>query len=317
MKVFLGLLFHMGMIQMPRIHDYWKKDPLFKLDCFSTKMSRNHFLLTLWCLHFATNPKPGEPNPHGRLVKIKSMLDLFNNTIDNVYYLGKNLSPDESMVLWRGHLIFRQYIKRKRYKYGIKLYMLTEDNGMVLRILVYTGQIDNLGGKVHASNVVLKPMDTKLNVGHVLYMDNFYNSYDLALQLLQADTYCTGILCSNLKNNPDEVTKSKLQKGECKCQYAIGVAVTKWKDKRDNLFISTEYEDSIVETVNKRRQKVQKPHAIEKYNHISGVNLQDQMFSYYPCERKTVRWYKKIGIHLFQIMLLNAHNLHSQYTTRS
>ncbi|KAJ4442471.1 hypothetical protein ANN_04057 [Periplaneta americana] len=124
-------------------------------------------------------------------------------------------------------------------------------------------------------------MDSKLNVSHALYMDNLYNGYHLALQLLQADTYCTGTLCSNRKNNPNEVTKSKLQKGERRCQCANGVAVTKWKDKRDVLFISTEIEDNIVETVNKRGQKVQKPHAIEKYNnHMSGIDRQGQMLSY-------------------------------------
>jgi hypothetical protein len=34
------------------------------------------------------------------------------------------------------------------------------------------------------------------------------------------------------------------------------------------------------------------------------------MLSYYPCERKTIRWYKKIGIHYFQIFLLNSYYLY-------
>lgn len=34
-------------------------------------------------------------------------------------------------VLWRGRLRFRQYIKGKRHKYGVKLYTLTEHQGFL------------------------------------------------------------------------------------------------------------------------------------------------------------------------------------------
>lgn len=53
-------------------------------------------------------------------------MDHFNNKMNTIYCPGKELSLDESMVLWRGRLLFRQYIKNKRHKYGIKLYVLAE-----------------------------------------------------------------------------------------------------------------------------------------------------------------------------------------------
>ena len=37
------------------------------------------------------------------------------------YYPGRDLSLNEAMVLWRGRLLFKQFIKNKRHKYGIKL----------------------------------------------------------------------------------------------------------------------------------------------------------------------------------------------------
>lgn len=39
---------------------------------------------------------------------------------------------------------------------------------------------------------------------------------------------------------------------------------------------------------------------------MSGVDRPGQMLSYYPCERKTLRWYKKVFIHILQQLLLNA-----------
>ncbi|XP_060877563.1 piggyBac transposable element-derived protein 4-like [Metopolophium dirhodum] len=110
--------------------DYWKTDELFNLNCFREKMSRNRYMSIMRSLHFCKNPKAGEKAP-SRINKVKQVLDYFNKRMQDVNQPSKNLSLHESMVLWRGRLIFRQYIKNKRHKYGVKLYMLTEHQGFV------------------------------------------------------------------------------------------------------------------------------------------------------------------------------------------
>ena len=62
-----------------------------------------------------------------RLYKIRPIMDHFNNVMKN-YVPHKSLCNDESMMLWRGRLIFRQYIKNEKHKYGTKLYKLCESN---------------------------------------------------------------------------------------------------------------------------------------------------------------------------------------------
>uniref|UniRef100_A0A2H8TRK2 PiggyBac transposable element-derived protein 4 n=2 Tax=Melanaphis sacchari TaxID=742174 RepID=A0A2H8TRK2_9HEMI len=156
-------------------------------------------------------------------------------------------------------------------------------------------------------------MSEKLNNGHSMYMDNFYNSIDLAEQLLQKKTYCTGTLRSNRKRIPEAVVKSKLKPGETKAMYSNGVLVGKWKDKRDVMYISTEFKNNLILAKNKKGQEKLKPEPIANYNKfMSGIDRQDQMNSYYPFLRKTVRWYKKIGIHVIQMLLLNSYNLYNQ-----
>ena len=69
--------------------------------------------------------------------------------------------------------------------------------------------------------------------------------------------------------------------------------------------------------VNKRKQTVWKPNIVLDYNkHMSGIDRSDQMLSYHSSLRKTVRWYKKVGIHLLEVFLINAHYLY-QETARS
>lgn len=313
LKLFIGLLLHMGTIRCSRVQDYWKQHRLFGIPAFRRYMGRNRFLLIMRCLHFSRNPGQEEPQPADRLYKVRTIIDYFNEKMEAIYVPQKQLSLDESMVLYRGRLLFRQYIKNKRHKYGVKLYVLTESSGLILNFGVYTGVTDDLGGTGHASNVVLFLMKNKLNKGYSLYMDNFYNSFSLATQLLEAQTFCSGTLRSNRKNNPVEVTGKKLKKGETISRYSNGVVIEKWRDKREVLFISTEHEGDLVETFNKRGQPKLKPKPIAEYNrHMSGVDFQDQIMSYYPFTRKTVRWYKKIGLHIIYMMLYNSYMLYNK-----
>lgn len=81
-----------------------------------------------------------------------------------------------------------------------------------------------------------------------------------------------------------------------------------WRDRREVLALSSEHTNELTEVTNRRGELKMKPVAISMYNkYMSGVDRQDQMLSYYPCERKAVRWYKKIGIHYFQLLLLNSY----------
>lgn len=307
----------MGNVRMKRLQDYWKRDPLFHCKAIASSMSRNRFLVVLRSLHFAENPNPATPPPEDRLYKIRPVINYFNERMADVYYPGRELSLDESMVLWRGRLTFRQYIKNKKHKYGIKLYMLTTPTGLIQKFAIYTGMLDDLGGKGHAQKVVLHLMEGKLNCGHHIYMDNYYNSFTLAKTLLGHETHCTGTLRLNRQNNPQEVKDKKLKKGETVARYASGVMIGKWRDKRDVSYISTEFENNIVETENRRKQKISKPLPIVNYNkNMSGIDRQDQMLSYYLSERKTIRWPKKLFMHVLEMLLLNAHYLYNKYAEK-
>ncbi|KFM82040.1 PiggyBac transposable element-derived protein 4, partial [Stegodyphus mimosarum] len=305
----------MGTVRMNRLQDYWKKDPLFHNAGIANSISRNRFLLILRALHFAKNSEPGEPQPTDRLYKIRPVIDFFNERMCEIYYPNRELSLDESMVLWRGRLLFRQYIKNKRHKYGIKLYILSTSSGIVQKIAVYTGLLDDYGGQNHTQKIVLHLLNEKLNVGHHVFMDNYYNSFDLAKLLLDKKTHCTGTLRTTRKNTPKNVQTTKLRKGDTIERYCQGVMIGKWKDKREVSYISTEYKNEMVDILNKRNEIKQKPLPIIKYNaFMSGVDRQDQMLSYYLSERKSLRWYKKLFFHTIEVMLMNSHALYNKYS---
>lgn len=310
-KVFLGLFLHTGTLPLSRLSDYWKTDPLFNIPLYRRCMPKNTFLLILRCLHCTSS----DANVNDRLQKIRPVVDYFNNKMSEVYYPGRELSLDEAMVLWRGRLQFKQYIKNKRHKYGIKLYMLTEPTGIVLKFRIYEGASDIYGGTGHTEKIVLHLLEEKLGNGHAVYLDNFYNSVQLAKKLLDNKTYCTGTLRIDRRDNPKELVSIKLKKGENKSFFNNGVHCGKWRDKRNVTYITTEFDNKMGEFKNKRGVISYKPEAIIGYNtFMSGIDRQDQMLAYYPCNRKTIRWYKKIFFHVLQMSLLNAHYLYNKYS---
>ena len=59
---------------------------------------------------------------------------------------------------------------------------------------------------------------------------------------------------------------------------------------------------------------VMKPTCILDYNrYMSGVDHLDQISSYYPCARKTVKWSKKLVLHLLHLAVMNGFILYKKY----
>lgn len=313
MKKFIGLLFSMGLVSLPSYKKYWSTDVLYKNENFATTMSRERFESILRFFNFGEKPKfDGD-----RLSKIRMIMDHFNETMLRLITPDKNLSIDESMMLWRGRLVFRQYIKNKRHKYGIKFYELCTHDGLVMTVEIYGGQhINDEHSLGQTGATVLKLMQPFLDKGYHVFTDNYYNSVALTNFLTTKKTYITGTLRSDRKGNPKKVISSKLRKGQMIWQSKDDVSVAKWKDKRPVLMISNAHVPNLTNVTNRRGQEKQKPNLVKDYNDcMSGIDRSDQMMSYHSGLRKTVRWYKKAGVHFLEMFLTNAYYLYRKFST--
>ena len=128
MKKFTGIIFRMGIIAVPPYKKYWSTDIFSKNEHFRSVLSRERFETIL--RFFNLGEKPHFEND--RLSKIRMILDHLSDVMVELVTPEKSLSIDESMILWRGRLVFRQYKKNKRHKYDIKFYELCTYDGLVL-----------------------------------------------------------------------------------------------------------------------------------------------------------------------------------------
>lgn len=293
---------------MKRFFSY--SDPLYFHPVLSSTMSGRRYqqILRVICCS-----PPGSRSKG----KVQPLIDMLIARFQSVYGPGKELSLDESLLHFRGRLGFRVYIKNKKNRYGIKFFEVTTSDGYLLNMEMYNSGaqaavLDNSVSKTTA--LVLRLLEPYIMKGHHIFMDNYYNSYELSKKLLNLRTHTNGTLRANRKNNPKKVMASKLKRGEHIWQRRGNVYVSKWKDKRDVLVITTLTHPRLVTTKNKFGKEYLKPEEVVTYNdHMSGIDRCDQMTSTYSSPRKTLRWYKKVLFHLLDVSVWNAFYIYRKY----
>ena len=151
-----------------------------------------------------------DPN-RDRLHKIRPLLDHLEQKFQEVYTPEAAICIDESLILWKGRLLFRQYIPNKRKRFGVKLYALCESStGYMYKFRVYTGRDDPnhdldtdiqndvpVAELLSSEKIVMWLVKPLLDQGYSVYTDNFYTSTKLANLLLTNKTHLTGTVRAN------------------------------------------------------------------------------------------------------------------------
>ena len=104
MLQFLGVVIQMGLVQMPKVDYYWSKSKLYGSAVIQNTMSRDRFELLLKFYHFSNNEK--KHADQDRLFKLKPLLDLLKDQFKSIYIPSSTISIDETMVPWKGRLLF-------------------------------------------------------------------------------------------------------------------------------------------------------------------------------------------------------------------
>lgn len=315
MKNFICILIMMGLQPLPSLAHYWRQDDVY---CSRVPdiMARNRFELLLRMFHVSDNEKV---QPGDRLSKINNLVKMLNEKFKMYVEPKDKVCIDESVVPFLGRLIFRQYLKNKRHRYGVKIFKLCIEGGYTLQYKIYCGK-EKEPTKDVSAKVVMELMAPYLNFGRTVYTDNWYTSVSLAKTLGEHKTHLVGTLRKNRKDIPKDVVNAKLKKEDVLAKKnKDNITVLKWKDRRDVLMLSTKHGNEMQE-VNVRGGKTKnKPVATIDYNNAkSYIDYADQMGSYGTPLRRSIKWYRKIAIDLLlTTSVINALHLFKTVTGKS
>ena len=182
----------------------------------------------------------------------------FERKVQNLCIPNKNTAIDKSLTLWKGRLSKRQYLPLKALKFGIKTFELCES---MWCFLVYTGKSTVLQSSLitpdtpKTAAIVLELLEPLFGRGHTLWLDNFFNSPELARKLnIEHSTDSVGTLKLNTKDVPKEAKDKKLEKQEITARHSGSVTVLKWRDKRNVTMASTYHSADAQRVSNKGKQ---------------------------------------------------------------
>ena len=128
MMTFVALVLQMGHELKDTLRDYWSRLRQLHNPLYGETIARDRFLHILHFLHFADNSqRPDEGEEYDRLWKLRTVFDKLNEVYAKFYNPSEHLAMDEVIVKFKGRVIFRQYIPKKRKCFGIKIYKLCDE----------------------------------------------------------------------------------------------------------------------------------------------------------------------------------------------
>lgn len=276
LKVFLGLVILQGVVKKPEMEQYWSKNPIIMTPFFLQAMSFRRFKQIKQFLHFSNNAEYNpQTHPNPKLNKIWPILEKLNSLFQKSLTPDRDVTIDESLLLFKGRLSWMQYIPLKRARFGIKSYMLCESkSGYLWKIIIYTGKgtICNIDGQqlAFSTKIVLSLMEELLGKGYCLTVDNFYTSPELADILISQHTDVYGTVKLSRKEIPNELKKKELKKRKVKKGDIVGfqrgkITVMAWKDKKIVSLLSSIHTVNMVE-IEKKGEKKMRPECVVAYN---------------------------------------------------
>lgn len=144
---------------------------------------------------------------------------------------------------------------------------------------------------------------------HHFYFDNYFSSIRLAKEL-DRNTYSCATPRQNRRDWPEHL-KGKLNKEECKLRQFGNIVCTHWNDKRLISMISTNTSPEMTAATRRTKtgpQGKQIPMCVANYNaNIGGVDLNDQLHTYYSVGRKSMKWWRCCFWYLLEVALVNAY----------
>lgn len=323
-KAYLGVLFLMGVVQLPSYKHYWSSNPFLRQETIASVMPRNRYDEITQYIHLndsTQNPPRGQPG-HDKLHKVRPVLNNAKKQFPKHYNPHKNVAVDEAMVKYKGKCSFLQYMPAKPCKWGIKAWALADSESYYLvDFNIYTGKdTENVENIPLSTRVVVDLVKPLFKKRHHVYFDNFFTSVMLHELLLRKKTYACGTVRMNRHGLPVPMKICKLKNsGDMKRWQKGRVTAVTWCEKKRQVNVLSTTSSLGNKQITRKGKRGQpdvvypKPLAIVDYcNNYNAVDKNDQLRSYYGIASKAKKWWKYLFWFICDVTMINAYILHKE-----
>ncbi|XP_022195556.1 piggyBac transposable element-derived protein 3-like [Nilaparvata lugens] len=325
-KKFLGISMLMSTLGYPRIRQYWEST--FKVPIIANAFPRDRYFNIRSAIHVVNdNDVTQAMKDEDRLWKVRPLVDKFRTAVLQIPR-QEDASIDEQMIPFTGHVGFRQFVPRKPNPTGLKDYVLSSKDGLILDFEVYQGKnTTRLHPEVEGhlklgtgGRAVLQLAET-CPPGTNLYFDRYFTGLALLKALLalkEKGISGTGTTMKQRLPNIDFKGDAELNlegRGafDMKVNDDESVLALKWVDNKIITMASTRHGAEPF-TMARRYSRATKqyidvpmPNVVRQYNiNMGGVDLHNRMLSHYRSYHRTNKWTVRFMEHFFDMACVNS-----------
>ena len=189
-----------------------------------------------------SDPTKDEENKNNRMFKVQELYDIFIAACKANFYPNREVSVDEAVKKFKGRCLFKQYIKGKPVRFGIKIFCLCcSATSYLFNAMFYIGKSDIPTPKEASitQDTVVQLMQPLAGKHHRVYMDNYYTGLPLFKELNSMQILATGTVRTNRKGLDPYVTVKKTEEtilkknpGSTRFSSCGRYVYASWFDKR-------------------------------------------------------------------------------------
>ena len=312
-KALFGLLYYAGVLKSSHLHtdELWS-DNGTGIQIFRCGMSQQRFRFLLRALRFDDKRDRAARIAVDKLAPLREVFDFIVLKCKQNFSVAEYTTIDEMLWGFRGRCSFRQYMRNKPAKYGLKVFSIVDARSFyVLNMEFYLGKQPPGPHQIsQAPDEVVKRLITPISgSGRNVTYDNWFTSVPLAHHLLQQHNLTTvGTIRKNKPQLPPCFIKSK-DREVSSSVFGFeknGTTLVSYVPKKGKfvLLLSTMHHGK---TIDPDSGDAQKPEIIIFYNCTKGgVDIVDEMCGTYSTARKTNRWPLSAFFHLLDVVGVNS-----------
>ncbi|XP_055354003.1 piggyBac transposable element-derived protein 4-like [Paramacrobiotus metropolitanus] len=179
---------------------------------YAAVMSRDRFIKICRALSFDRKSTRAARRTVDRMCVVRELWDHWVPVLRNSFSPGCYTTVDEQLYPFRGRCSFKQFMKSKPAKYGLKFWAFADaDTSYVLNIQLYTGKAPGqLPERNQGRRVVLDLTDyLRSTSGINITCDNFFTDIELGRELLKRNMTMVGTIRKNKGEIPDDFLPSR------------------------------------------------------------------------------------------------------------
>ena len=140
---------------------------------------------------------------------------------------------DEVIVKFKGRFIFKQYIPKKRKRFGIKIYKLCDESGYTYDMRVYLGTDSHSATDMTVTHATVGHLTSRVqDLGHKIFVDNLFLSPRLFDDCDRRKINSCATVWPNRRDTPSDFgPKLKLKRGDVRVRTRGGLTALVLKDR--------------------------------------------------------------------------------------